>query len=81
MTAGRLEVVKADGFESWACYLINGDDSGLDPGERQAADKFAEYMGGSIVSTEGDSFFGSCATSSLRGQVVTYCALVAAEPS
>lgn len=41
----------------WAPYLINGDASGLDEGERQAADDWIEAMGcGVPVSCEDAGF-------------------------
>jgi hypothetical protein len=44
------------GYDTWAAYLINGDSSGLEPDEVVAANQFADYMGGNIVSCGNESF-------------------------
>ncbi len=40
-----LQVITATAPSSWASYLINGDDSGLDPAEREAADSWIKREG------------------------------------
>lgn len=40
----------------WASYFINGDASGMEDDEIAAADKFADWLGGSIVSCEDAGF-------------------------
>lgn len=35
-----LEPISATAPSAWTSYLINGDDSGLEPGNREAADSF-----------------------------------------
>lgn len=37
---------------AWASYLINGDASGLEPGEREKADAWLQREGVEIVGTE-----------------------------
>lgn len=70
----------------WACYLVNGDGSDLDPDECDAAEKFADWLvggtwkRGGIVSCEDAGFMWShdamrvCGT--LASDCQTYYALV-----
>ena len=52
----RTETATAPAY--WASYLINGDDSGIEDDERQAADDWIERLGfGCPVSCEPDSEF------------------------
>lgn len=81
-TQKKLEPVTGIGYSCWASYLINGDASGIEDSERAAADAFAEYMGGPIVSCGDDEFFGTPdAGGNLRGDCVEYTALIEAECS
>lgn len=49
----RLEVIQHDLPAYWACYLINGDESGLEGKDQYEADKFlAEHNLPSPVSCE-----------------------------
>lgn len=41
----RLETVTATAPAHWASYLVNGDDSGLEPEEKRQAAKFAAWLG------------------------------------
>ena len=41
---------------SWASYLVNGDDSGLRPGDRARADAWAATLPGPIVDAEEAGF-------------------------
>lgn len=40
----RLEVIEATAPSAWASYLINGDDSGIEEGERREADAFVAFV-------------------------------------
>jgi hypothetical protein len=40
----------------WACYFINGDEGDMEDAEIAAADAFAEWLGGNIVSCEDADF-------------------------
>lgn len=76
--AGKLEPVYATGRAAWASYLVNGDASGIDDGERAEADRFAAYMGGPIVSADGEPFHAvpHYPHGGLPGPCLTYAALV-----
>jgi len=41
----------------WAPYLINGDSEGMSESEIRAADTFAEWLGGRLVSCSESEFF------------------------
>lgn len=51
-----LETVEATAPAAWACYYINGDSDGLESEEMQAADSFADWLGGVPVSCEDAGF-------------------------
>jgi hypothetical protein len=74
-----LEPVTATGLSSWASFLINGDDSGLEPGERKAAEAFAAWLGGSPVDCQDAGFIwrpDSFRFLPLGGDCQTYTALI-----
>ena len=48
MTKG-IDILCGNAPSYWAPYLINGDCSGMEAYEIEQADKFAEWLGGSIV--------------------------------
>lgn len=53
-----IAVDKAQGAAHWASYLVNGDDSGLEPRERDLADAWlARLAPAYVVSCEDESFF------------------------
>lgn len=53
-----INVDSADGAAVWASYLINGDDSGLEPRERELCDSWlAKLAPAYVVSCEEESFF------------------------
>ena len=62
----------------WASYLINGDDSGLEPGEKEEIDAFLEKEGNIefVGVSEEYGFSHSNDANSLGGDVATYTALV-----
>lgn len=45
----KLHTITATAPSYWACYLINGDAGDLDPAELDAADAFADAIGGNCV--------------------------------
>lgn len=47
-----LEPVTYTAPAAWACALVNGDDSGLEESDAQAAQAFAESLPGPIVGAE-----------------------------
>ena len=51
----KLVPIEGTAPSYWASYFINGDDSGMEESEIAAADKFAEWLGGSIVSCTSES--------------------------
>lgn len=51
-----FETVSATAPSHWAAYFINGDDSGMEDSEIAAADKFAAWLGGSIVDCQDAGF-------------------------
>jgi hypothetical protein len=52
----EIEVETIDGPEAWASYLINGDDSDMDPEEIELADKWVASLAPySVVSADGES--------------------------
>ena len=51
-----LEPVNATGLSAWACFLINGDATGLDPAEEAAARAFVDFLGGWPVDCEDAGF-------------------------
>jgi hypothetical protein len=61
----------------WACYLINGDESGLEDGEQATIDAWLEAEGSPWFVDVGESFFSwhNDATS-LGGDVCQYVAHV-----
>ena len=76
------ETVSAIGYAAWASYLINGDDSGISPDERKAADEFHGWLAGGycradIVDCDSESFFATPDSPypSLPGDCVEYRAL------
>ena len=61
MDSNRGEVLTGIGRAHWASYLVNGDDSGIDPREREAANRFAAWLcgdTGTLVSCSDESFYG-----------------------
>ena len=53
-----ITVDHIDAPQSWACYLIYGDPSGMSPADVAAADRFTAYIAPAyIVSVYDDSFF------------------------
>lgn len=52
----RFETLTGTAPSHWACYFINGDSSGMEDSEIELADKFAEWLGGSIVGCEDAGF-------------------------
>jgi hypothetical protein len=52
----KHEIITATAPSYWASYFINGDASGMEAAEIEAADKFADWLGGSIVDCEDDGF-------------------------
>lgn len=52
----RFETVTGTAPSHWAVYFINGDASGMEDDEIAAADAFAEWLGGNIVSCEDADF-------------------------
>ena len=64
----RFETVEADAPAEWASYLINGDASGIDDADIDAADAMIEAIGmGSPVDTSAESFFRHFPDYSTRG--------------
>jgi hypothetical protein len=51
-----MQTITATAPSHWACYFINDDASGMEDAEIEAADKFAEWLGGSIVGCEDAGF-------------------------
>jgi hypothetical protein len=81
--AGKLvEVVTAVGFTYWASYLVNGDASGIDDADVEAADKFQAYLRGDahaidVTDVSEDNWFGRPDFgSNLAGDCCTYTALL-----
>ena len=76
----RFETVTGTAPSYWAVYFINGDSSGMEDSEIEQADKFAEWLGGNIVSCEDEGFMSShdamrvCGT--LAADCSTYTALI-----
>lgn len=62
----------------WACYLIDGDDSGLEPGEKEQIDSFCEKnnLGAAIDCSEEQGFSWSNDASTLGGDVLEFTFLV-----
>ena len=52
----HAETIEATAPSAWAPYLVNGDSSGLEAEDIIAADQFAEWLGGYIVSCEDAGF-------------------------
>ena len=53
-----LKVDAATGSAYWASYLINGDSSGLEPGEVELCDAWqARIAPAYVVCTQGESYF------------------------
>lgn len=72
-----LEALEARGLAAWAAYLVNGDESGLEAGDKAQADRFAAYLGGAIVDCEADGFGRpEYPPEALAGELATYRALV-----
>lgn len=62
----------------WASYLVNGDASGLEPGEQEQIDAWSARQGdiGSCVDVSEDSWFAwSNDATNLGGDVATYAFL------
>jgi len=51
-----MQIVTATGLSAWASYLINGDDSGITPDDKHAADAFAKWMGATPCNCEDAGF-------------------------
>jgi hypothetical protein len=74
---GNLEPVKYKLPAYWASYLINGDDSGIDPADKAAADRFlkSENLPGPV--DVGDSYFSHRNDAgTLAGDVAEYTFLI-----
>lgn len=59
----------------WACYLMYGDDSGLQDGEALAIDSYLqEYEVGACINIENDDYISrfNDANTGLLGDVCTY---------
>ena len=74
-TTHRSEIIEAQGLSCWASYLVNGDDSGIDAEERQAADRFAAYLGGDIVDCKDFGYGRAEGPDGVWGDLCTYTAL------
>lgn len=77
-----LKPIKGVALSAWATYLVNGDDSGIDPEDRAMADRFAEWMGGPIVSCDDAGFRWTHDASqfgALAGDCQEYTALIESE--
>jgi hypothetical protein len=68
-----LNITKLIAPSAWACYLINGDASGIDESDVKAADAWVEFVGmGSPVSCEDYGFCGAT-----RHDASQFCPLAA----
>jgi len=54
--ARKLETITGTAPSYWASYFINGDSSGMEAEEIAQADRFAKWLGGSIVGCEDAGF-------------------------
>jgi hypothetical protein len=81
LVSPKLEIYTAQAPAYWASYLINGDASGIEPAEKEAADRWiARQNMGSPVSCSDESWFSSwhdaLPESPLAGDVLEYVFLV-----
>lgn len=79
--SAQLEILELSAPAYWASYLINCDASGLDPEEKERADRFLARIGhGFPVTTTGDErlsrYSDASPESPLAGDVLTYVWLV-----
>ncbi len=51
-----LETISGTAPSHWACYFLNGDSDGMEAEDIAAADLFAAWLGGNIVSCEDAGF-------------------------
>lgn len=68
-----LEPQTATAPSHWATYLVNGDSSGLEPAELEQANRFAEWLGGSIVSCEDAGFMWTHDAMRVCGALASDC--------
>ncbi len=69
MAKKQWHVEEADAPACWASYLINGDSSGIEQEDIDAADAMVEAIGmGSPVDTSAESFFRWHPDYSTRGE-------------
>lgn len=76
-----LKVETATAPAWWACYLINGDDSGMESGEAASIDRWIESMGWGLpcsIEEEDAGFmrFHDASAFALAADCVTYVFLV-----
>lgn len=68
-----LETVTGTAPSHWASYFINGDSSGMEESEIEQADKFAEWLGGSIVDCEDVGFMWTHDAMRVCGALASDC--------
>jgi hypothetical protein len=68
----RREVESYTAPSAWASYLINGDDSGLDPSEVSEADAFVSKVGAGAPVTCDDAGFRWHPDFGMPGDCQTY---------
>ncbi len=74
-----LEIATGTAPSHWACYLITGDGSSLEPDECDAAERFADWLlggdwvHGSIVSCEDAGFMWSHDAMRVCGALASDC--------